>query len=66
MLALKGDTEERHCGLSAAIFTTGPQLHQRAFISLSTDLIVSLGRPILFPVGVQHMATLGMDVSGIL
>ena len=44
------------------------QLHLRAFVSRSTDLLhVSFGRPLLlFPAGVQRMATLGMDVGGIL
>ena len=43
------------------------QLHHRAFISRSTDLLhVSFGRPLLLPAGVQRMATLGIDVSGIL
>ena len=46
----------------------GPQLHPRAFISRSTDLLhVSFGRPLLlFPAGVQRMAILGIDVGGIL
>ena len=39
MLAHKADTEERHRGLSAASFATWPQLHPRAFISRSTDLL---------------------------
>ena len=68
MLAHKADTEERHRGLSAASFATWPQLHPRAFISRSTDLLrVSFGRPLLlFPTGVQRMAILGIDVGGIL
>ena len=68
VLAHKADTEERHRGLSAASFATWPQLHPRAFISRSTDLLqVSFGRPLLlFPAGVQHMAILGIDVGGIL
>ncbi len=68
MLAHKADTEERHRGLSAANFATWPQLHPRAFISRSTDLLhVSFGRPLLlFPAGVQRMAILGIDVGGIL
>ena len=67
MLAHKADTEERHRGLSAASFATWPQLHPRAFISRSTDLLhVSFGRPLLFPAGVQRMAILGIDVGGIL
>ena len=68
MLAHKADTEERHCGLSAASFATWPQLHPRAFISRSTDLLhVSFGRLfLLFPAGVQRMAILGIDVGGIL
>ena len=68
MLAHKADTEERHRGLSAASFATWPQLHPRAFISRSTDhLHVSFGRILLlFPAGVQRMATLGIDVGGIL
>ena len=67
MLAHKADTEEHHRGLSAASFATWPQLHPRAFISRSTDLLhVSFGCPLLlFPNGVQRMATLGMDVGGI-
>ena len=68
MLAHKADTEERHRGLSATSFATWPQLHPRAFISRSTDLLhVSFGRPLLlFPAGVQRMAILGIDVGGIL
>ena len=68
VLAHKADTEERHRGLSAASFATWPQLHPRAFISRSTDLLrVSFGRPLLlFPAGVQRMAILGIDVGGIL
>ena len=46
----------------------GPQLHPRAFISRSTDLLhVSFDRPLLlFPAGVQRMDILGIDVGGIL
>ena len=67
MLAHKADTEECHRGLSAASFATWPQLHPRAFISRSTDLLhVSFGCPLLFPAGVQRMAIFGMDVGGIL
>ena len=68
MLAHKADTEERHRGLSAASFAIWPLLHPRAFIYRSSDLLhVSFGRPLLlFPAGVQRMATLGMDVGGIL
>ena len=67
MLAHKADTEERHRGMSAASFATWPQFQPRAFISRYTDIIhVSFGRPLLlFPAGVQRMATLGMDVRGI-
>ena len=68
MLAHKADTEEYHLVLSAASFATWLQLHPRAFISRSTDLLHdSFGRPLLlFPAGVQRMATLGIDVGGIL
>ena len=56
-------------GLSVASFSIWPQLHPRAFISLSMDLLhVSFGRPLLllFPAGDQRMATLGIIVGGIL
>ena len=67
MLSHKADTDERHRVLPAASFATWLQLHPRAFISRSTDLLhVSFGRPLLFPPGVQRMATLGMDIGGIL
>ena len=68
MLAHKADTEESHCGLSAVSFATCPQIHPRAYISRSMDLLrVSFGRPLLlFPAGVQHMATLGICIGGIL
>ena len=68
MLAHKVDAEERHRRMSAASFATWPQLHPRAFISRSTDLLhVSFGRTLLlFPARVQRMATLGIDVGGIL
>ena len=64
----KTDTEERHRVLSAACFATWSKLYPIAFISRSTDLLhVSFGRPLLlFPAGVQRMATLGMDVGGIM
>ena len=68
MLAHKADTEERHRVPSAPSFAILLQLHPRAFISHSTDLLhVSFGRPLLlFPAGVQRMAILGIDVGGIL
>ena len=67
VIAHNADTEERHRGLFAASFETWPQLHPRASISRSTDLLhVSFGRLLLFPAGVQRMATLGIDVGGIL
>ena len=68
MLAHKADREERHRGRSAASFANWLQLPARAFISRSTDILhVSFGRPLLlFPAGVQRMATLGIDVGGIL
>ena len=56
------------CPLPALRPAPPPQLHPRAFIYRSTDLLhVSFGRPLLMsPVGVQRMATLGIDVGGIL
>ena len=68
MPAHNADAEESHRGLSIASFAIWPQLHPRAFISRSTDLLyVPFGRPLLlYQAGVQGMATLGMDVGGIL
>ena len=62
-----GDTKDRHYDVSAVSIEIGPQLHPKAFISRSMDLLqVSFGRPIPFPAEVQRMATFGKDVNGIL
>ena len=64
----KAATKERQCFLSAVNFVTWPQLYPSAFISHSTDLLhVSFGLPrALLPPGVQRVATLGIDINGIL
>ena len=57
-----------HLQTSAASFATWPQLHPIAFISRPTVFLHSyFDRPLLLsPAVVQRMATLGMDVCGIL
>ena len=61
-------TKERQCFLCTANLVTWPQFHPSVFICRSTDLLhVSFGlsRAVL-PPGVQRMATLAMNVNGIL
>ena len=62
------DTKDCHRGLSTASFAIWPHPHPRALLSLPMYFLhAAFGRPLLlFPAWVQRMATLTIDVSGIL